>query len=237
MKYIDPIKIFIGFDQAESIAFHTLCHSILARASVPVAIFPIKRSMLNEIHTRNLDPKQSNEFSFTRFLVPYLSGYTGISIFMDCDMLVRCDIKELLDQCEWFNKAIYVVKHDYTPKDSVKYLNTIQYRYPRKNWSSVMVFNNSHSCCKNLTPEYVNTASGLDLHRFNWCTDDQIGELSTDWNHLVSEYPPNLDAKIVHFTVGGPYFHEYSNCEFSEEWFDEKSKMMTCLQRKEVKSA
>ncbi len=228
-----PIKWFIGFDQVEAVAYHTLCHSILSRATVPVEIIPIKRSMLKEIHNRPLDPNQSNEFSFTRFLVPYLCNYQGRAIFTDCDMLMRVDAKELIDLAGDYY-AVQVVKHDYTPKHSTKYLGTVQYPYPRKNWSSVMLFNCSHSDCKQLTPRYVNQASGLDLHRFKWARDTRVGELPREWNHLVSEYSPNPEAKIVHWTVGGPYFKEYENCEFAEEWFNERNLMNTCVQRSEL---
>ena len=221
-----PIPIYIGFDQAESVTFHTLAHSILSRASVPVSIIPIKRSLFKEFHTRKLDPKQSNEFSFTRFLVRFLNGYEGHAIFMDCDMLVLDDIKKLWD-LRSPDKDVQVVKHDYVPRDEIKYLGTTQYKYPRKNWSSMMIFNCEY--CTTLTPEYVNNASGLELHQFKWT--ENIGELPKDWNHLVSEYPPNPNAKLVHYTVGGPYFREYQNCEFAEEWFNERLLMTSCQQR------
>lgn len=222
------IRVFIGFDQRESVAYHTLCHSILSRASVPVSITPIKRSLLKKIHNRPLDAKQSNEFSFTRFLTPYMSGYEGWSIFMDCDMLVLDDIANLWNLRDE-RYAVMCVKHEYTPHDQVKYLGTIQYRYPRKNWSSVMLMNNEK--CKALTPEYVNTASGLDLHRFTWINDDEIGDLPIEWNHLVSEYDYNKNAKLIHYTVGGPYFDEYLHCDYSKEWFKERQLMNHCEQR------
>lgn len=233
MSIQEPLKVFIGFDQVEAIAYHTLCHSIISRASVPVSIIPIKRSMLRDMHNRPIDPKQSNEFSFIRFLVPYLSGYTGRALFMDCDMMLRTDIKNLFDLADMYS-SVQVVKHDYTPHDSVKYLNSIQYQYPKKNWSSVMLFNCNNSSCRRLTPEYVNSASGLDLHQFKWCPEDRVGELPKEWNHLVGEYPPNPDAKIVHWTVGGPYFEEYTHCEFAEEWFYERQMMQHCSQRKNI---
>lgn len=225
----DVIDIYIGFDQAEAVAYHTLCHSILSRSSLPVRITPVKRSMLGGVHDRPLDEKQSNEFSFTRFLVPYLNNYSGFAIFMDCDMLVLDDIANLWNLRDPFS-AVQVVKHDYMPKDKVKYLGNIQYYYPCKNWSSVMLFNCAHYDCKRLTPEYVNTASGLDLHRFKWTSERFIGELPVEWNHLVSEYDPNPNAKLVHYTVGGPYFYEYEHCEYSDEWFEERALMQNCEQ-------
>lgn len=229
-----PLQIFIGFEQLEAVAYHTLCHSILSRASVPVSITPVKRSLVKEFHDRPIDAKQSNEFSFTRFLVPYLSDYSGVSLFMDCDMLVTGDIKELFDLYDP-SCAVQVVKHDYTPKNSVKYLDTIQYPYPKKNWSSVMLFNNAK--CKALTPEYVNTASGLELHQFKWLEDESlIGGLPKRWNHLVSEYAPDDEARIIHYTVGGPYFYEYRTCEHASKWFQERAFMSYCAQREDKKA-
>jgi lipopolysaccharide biosynthesis glycosyltransferase len=144
---------------------------------------------------------------------------------MDCDVLVRSDIAELGSMCNLTNayKAVYVVKHDYTPKDEKKFLGETQTPYQKKNWSSVMLFNNMR--CKKLTPELVNEAPGLALHQFLWTTEDQVGELNKDWNHLVGEEPPNLNAKIVHFTRGGPWFAEYRDGEFSKEWLDEYGSM------------
>lgn len=226
---MEPIRVFIGFDQREAVAYHTLCQSILSRSSVPVSFIPIKRSMLKEIHDRPLDEKQSNEFSFTRFLVPYLSGYSGFSIFIDCDMLFQDDIAKLWELKDPFS-SVQVVKHEYTPKNQYKYLGTTQHQYPKKNWSSVMIFNNGHYDCRRLTPEYVNEKSGLELHQMKWTQEDRIGEIPKEWNHLVSEYNPNPSAKNVHFTVGGPYFHEYENCEYSEEWFEERAMMTNCDQ-------
>jgi len=231
---MQPIKIFIGHDHNEEVAYHVLCSSIIRHSSVPVCIIPLQLSNLKGIYTRPRDPKQSNEFSFTRFLVPYLCDYVGKAIFMDCDMLIRHDIKELLSLLE-DDKAVAVVKHDYTSKVSEKYLGTKQYAYPRKNWSSVMVFNNSHSGCKKLTLKYVNNAPALDLHRFKWAEDNRIGELPKEWNHLVGEYNLNPDAKLVHFTVGGPYFDEYADCEYSEEWMKEAKYTLHCTQLGDIK--
>lgn len=223
-----PLNIFIGFDQVESIAWHVYCHSILARASVPVSINPLKRSMLTGIHSRPLDPKQSNEFSFTRFLVPYLSNYEGWSLFTDCDMLCLKDIKQLFDLVD-DKYSVMCVKHEYEPTTRTKYLGNIQHPYPKKNWSSVLLFNNEK--CKALTPEYVNKASGLELHQFKWLESDElIGGIPKEWNHLVGEVDPNPEAKIVHYTIGGPYFDEYRHVEFAKEWFIERDIMKTCLQ-------
>ena len=218
------LRIFIGFDQVEAVAYHALCQSIIETATQPVSITPVKKSML-PMYKRQYDDRQSNEFSFTRFLVPYLCDYEGWALFIDCDMMFRADVSELWNLRD-NSKSVQVVKHDYTPTTQRKFLGAIQYRYPRKNWSSVMLFNCEK--CKRLTPEYVNTASAADLHRMEWA--DSIGGLPYEWNHLVGEYAPNPDARLVHWTIGGPYFNEYVSTEFSSEWFETKLRMMNCNQ-------
>lgn len=226
---MQSIPWYVGFDQREAVAYHTFCHSILTRSSLPVAFIPVKLSLLKQHFHRKVDETQSNEFSYSRFLVPYLNDYQGWAIFSDCDMLMRTDAAEL-----WAlrdnNKAVMVVKHEYTPKDTIKYLGNRQEAYPRKNWSSVVLWNCSHPANRVLTPGLVETATGATLHRFSWLTDDMIGELPVEWNHLVSEYAPNPQAKIVHWTVGGPYFNEYQHAEHSEEWFGMRQQMTHCQQ-------
>jgi hypothetical protein len=229
----DVLRVFIGYDPIESVAWHTMSHSILSQASVPVALVPVNIRNFGAIYTRPRDPKQSNEFSFTRFLVPYLADYQGYALFFDCDMMLRCDIAEVLRVTqEQPNKALYVVKHDYEPRDDVKYLNTVQYKYPRKNWSSVVLWNCGHPANRAVDVPYVNTASAMDLHRFKWLADEDIGELNVRWNWLVGEYDePPKDVKNVHWTVGGPYFHEYKDCDFSDEWRQQLEKINYCKQR------
>ncbi len=214
------LNVFIGFDPNETVAYHVLAHSILRRASIPVTIAPLMRRQLAGAYTRERGPTESTEFSLTRFLVPWLSGFKGWSLFMDCDMLCLADVAELaarIPRSE--DKAVLVCKHDYTPKTERKFLDQVQTRYPRKNWSSLMFFNNAR--CGALTPEYVNAAPGLDLHRFRWTDDASIGELPLEWNWLVGEYAHRADAKIVHYTLGGPYFADYRDCDYATEWSEE----------------
>lgn len=227
------IKVFIGYDPVESVAWHTMAHSILTKSSRPLAIVPLNLRNLETIYKRPRDPKQSNEFSFSRFLVPYLCGYEGHALFFDCDMMLRTDIASVFDVLlKQDEKAVYVVKHDYEPRDDIKYLNTVQYKYPRKNWSSVVLWNCGHPANRKVTPEFVNSASAMDLHRFTWLQDSEIGELDVRWNWLVGEYDqPPQDVKNVHWTVGGPYFHEYRGADFADEWFSEHESMNYCMQR------
>jgi lipopolysaccharide biosynthesis glycosyltransferase len=224
------IRVFIGYDPREAVAFSVLSCSIHARASEPVAITPLMLSQLKGILTRERHPLQSTDFSFSRFLAPSLCDHRGWSIFMDCDMLVLDDIVKL-----WALRddryAVMVVKHNHVPRETVKFLGEPQSKYEKKNWSSVMLFNNER--CKALTPDYVNTASGLELHQFKWLgNDDLIGALPDRWNHLVGYNAPRTDAALVHYTLGGPYFEEYRNCEYSEEWRRECERMLRTEMRR-----
>jgi hypothetical protein len=222
-------NIYIGYDPREAVAFYTLAHSILRRSSIPVSIAPLMQRQLKRLYTRARGPTESTEFSLTRFLVPALAGYRGWSLFMDCDMLCRADIAGLAAEIDRQpDKAVLVVKHDYVPKTERKFLNQVQTKYARKNWSSLMLFNNER--CRALTPEYVNSASGLELHRFAWIDDGLIGSLPREWNWLVTEYPYNPEAKIVHYTLGGPYFDGYRDCDYAAEWFAEFESMRSTAQ-------
>jgi len=220
------MRIFIGYDPREAVAFHVLSHSIHARASQPVFISPLMLSELKSTFTRERHPLQSTDFSFSRFLVPHLSDYSGWSLFCDCDMLMLDDVAKL-----WALRddryAVQVVKHDHKPAETVKFLDQPQRPYEKKNWSSVILFNNAK--CKALTPDYVNTATGLELHQFKWLGDDAlIGELPHRWNHLVDYDPtvPPKDISLLHYTEGGPYFEAYKNCSYADIWFAERDCML-----------
>ena len=225
------LNIYIGYDDVETVAYHTLSHSIIKYASGPVRISPICSKHFRKFFNRPRDEKQSNDFSFTRFLVPYLNDYDGYAIFMDCDMMLRTDIYEVLNEIDP-DSAVSAVQHDYTPSDTTKYLNKIQYAYPRKNWSSFVIWNCSHVKNRILTPTFVETASGLELHRFTWLLDSEIGNLDLRWNWLVGDYiNPPKNVRNAHWTIGGPYFQEYSDVDFSAEWFEMNKEANFCKQR------
>ncbi len=220
------IRIFIGYDPREAVAFNVLSHSVHARASEPVEIAPLMLSQLRGVFKREAHPLQSTEFSFSRFLAPHLSQYSGWSLFCDCDMLMLDDIANLWKLRD-DNFAVQVVKHEHKPEETTKFLDKPQSRYEKKNWSSVILFNNAK--CTALTPEYVNTATGLELHQFKWLGDDSlIGELPHRWNHLV-DYDPTLppdQVSLLHFTEGGPYFDDYKTCSYADLWFAERERML-----------
>jgi hypothetical protein len=221
------LSIYIGYDPRESVAFYTLAHSILRRSSIPISIAPLVKQQLQDLYNRSRGPTESTEFSLTRFLVPALSEFRGWSLYMDCDMLCRVDIAGLAAEMQrQADKAVLVCKHEYVPKGERKFLDQVQTKYPRKNWSSLMLFNNER--CRALSPGYVNSASGLELHRFGWIEERLIGELELEWNWLVGEYPHNPTARIVHFTRGGPYFEAYRDCDYAEEWFAEFESLRQC---------
>ena len=214
-----PLNIFVGFDgKVEPVAFYTFCQSVIEKASIPVSFTPLALNTLKgytETHTDG-----SNSFIYSRFLVPYLMDYSGYALFADGDQIVRGDVAELLNYLESDpSKAVWVVKHDYTTKHPVKYLGAKNEDYPRKNWSSVMLFNCNAWRNKDLTPEYIMKATGKQLHRFEWLKDELIGELPKEWNWLVGEQEYNDSAKLVHYTLGTPCFKDYQGCQYSDEWF------------------
>lgn len=223
-----PIPIFIGYDPREAVAYHTCANSIIRQASQPVAIVPLALNLFNDYKETHTDG--SNQFIYSRFLVPHLMGYTGHAIFMDGDMIVRGDIVDLWEQRNpYFD--VQVVKHNYQTKMTEKYLGAKNENYPRKNWSSVILWNcNSHPNRK-LTPDFVQKATGAELHRFTWIDDSRIGELPKEWNWLPDEYGPNLDAKLLHYTLGTPCFHEFATTPQGDEWHREHMLADYCLQR------
>ena len=222
------IPIFVGFDaQAEPVAYHTFCHSVITRSTVPVSFIPLSLNLLpyKETHVDG-----SNAFIYSRFLVPYLMGFSGWAVFVDGDMVCLDDIKKLWDMRD-HSKAVMVAKHSYETKYPEKYLGAKNENYPRKNWSSVILWNCSHYMNRGLTPEFVQTASGKTLHRFEWVEDDRIGEIPLEWNWLASEYEKKPNVSLVHYTIGTPCFKEYSRCDYSEAWHKEHDAMNHSLQR------
>lgn len=223
-----PIPIFVGYDPREAIAYHTCVNSIVRNSSKPVAIVPVALNLFRDYAETHTDG--SNHFIYTRFLVPHLMDYTGHAIFIDGDMIVRGDIAELWNLRDVY-KDVQVVKHDYKTKMPVKYLGAKNEDYPRKNWSSVILWNCNSFPNRRLTPEFVQRSTGSELHRFSWIEDARIGSLPPEWNWLDIEYEPNADAKLVHYTLGTPCFDEFANKgSFSNEWHQERIHTEYCQQ-------
>jgi hypothetical protein len=224
-----PIPIFVGYDPREAIAFHTCVNSIIRYASQPVAIVPVALNLFQDYEETHTDG--SNHFIYTRFLVPHLMSYTGWAIFIDGDMILRDDIVKLWNYRNQEHADVFVVKHDYKTKMTEKYLGSKNEDYPRKNWSSVILWNCSSWPNRKLTPEFVQNSTGAYLHRFSWLDDDRIGELPKEWNWLPDEYGPNPDAKLLHYTLGTPCFHEFADTPQGNEWHMERMFTEYCQQR------
>ena len=213
------MKIFVGYDTREDMAYQVCKHSIISK-SPEADVRPLKQQELRDAgwYTLPVDKLASTEFTFTRFLVPYLNDYKGWALFTDCDVLALDDMNKLFELAD-DKYALMCVKHDYTPSETMKMDGQQQTIYPRKNWSSVVLWNCAHPSNSVVTPELVNTESGMYMHRFMWLKDEEIGEIPYQWNYLVGWYQ-SKDPKLVHYTEGGPWFEEYRSCEYSKEWKD-----------------
>jgi len=150
------LRVYIGYDSREDIAYQVCKHSILRR-NKDVDVRPLKQKELREqgYYDRPIDKLASTEFTFTRFLIPELNNFNGWALFMDCDMILQTDIAELFAQAD-DKYAVMCVHHDYTPKEGTKMDGQVQTVYPRKNWSSVMLINCGHPSNQALTTELVN---------------------------------------------------------------------------------
>jgi len=235
------IRLFCGYDEREAVGYHVFAQSVLERCSGRVSLTPL--------HAGNAPAGSrdgSNAFTYSRFLVPWLCGFKGHAIFVDgSDMLLRADLEEL-----WALRdpraAVQVVKHDYRTSAKRKYVGTEMESdnrdYPRKNWSSVVIWNCGNFLNRCLTPEFVAQQTGSYLHRFAWLNldrelpasegvelvgdriGDRIGELPGRWNVLVGEMeggsPAPADTAIAHWTLGVPGIPAYAGSAFAREWFD-----------------
>ena len=213
------IRIFIGYDSREAIAYHVCCNSLIRHSSTTLNITPLALNNISDFVETHADG--SNQFIYSRFLIPHLMNYEGWALFIDGDMILRSDIQELWSMRNE-NKAVMCVHHDYKTKMQTKYLGAKNQDYPRKNWSSVVLWNCGHPANKVVTPQFVQNSTGAQLHRFTWLDDDQIGELPKIWNWLPDEFGLNLDAKLLHYTLGTPCFVEFADTPMGNEWHRER---------------
>lgn len=211
----DIVRIVVGFDDRETIAYHVFCQSVLEKTSLPVSFLPLVESSLADYRRTYNDG--SNKFTYTRFLTPFLMGFEGWAIFADGDMVCNSDIAELWQQRDP-SKAVQVVKHDYTTKSSTKYLGGKNENYPRKNWASLIIWNCGHPDNSCLTPSFIASKDGSFLHRFHWLADPLIGGLDKSWNWLAIEFDENPNANLIHYTLGTPCFRDYRDCSSSIYW-------------------
>lgn len=224
------VNFFIGYDPKEDIAYRVCKYSLLKRSSNNVNVMSLKLDELvaKKLYTRPIDPLASTQFTYTRFLVPLLNNYEGWAVFCDCDFIFLNDVSNLINNLD-NDKAVYCVQHDYTPKEKHKMDGQKQSIYPRKNWSSFIIFNCSHPSTKKLTVETVNNETGAYLHQFKWCKDDEIGSLDERWNWLEGWTSNHNSAKpfAVHYTRGGPWFSEWQDVEFANEWNNERDEYLS----------
>jgi hypothetical protein len=222
----EPFRIFIGWDKREPIAYDVAKFSLERRASIPIDVKPIKIDELRErkLYWREQDPLASTEFTYSRFLTPALADYCGWALFCDCDFLFLADIAGLVKYA-FGDVAVYCVQHDYHPTEMTKMDGAVQTVYPRKNWSSLMLFNCSHPSVRKLTPEVVNSESGAYLHRLQWAADEEVGSLPVEWNWLEgwNEAPAHGTPSAVHFTRGGPWFAQWKNVQYGDLWLAERA--------------
>jgi lipopolysaccharide biosynthesis glycosyltransferase len=222
------IPVFIGYDPREAIAFHVCVNSIIRHSSQPVSIIPLALNLFQDYQETHTDG--SNPFIYTRFLVPYLMRWNSWAIFMDGDMVVQADITDLWNRRD-HDKDVMVVKHDYQTRSTSKYLGNANEDYPRKNWSSVILWNCGNYPNRCLTPEFVQNSTGQYLHRFSWLDNARIGELPLEWNWLPDEYGENPNAKLLHYTLGAPCFKEFADTPQAEAWHREREFTQHCQQR------
>ena len=241
------INVFIGWDSREPIAADVCAYSILKHASVPVKIHYLKLDELEQqgILTRKREHDASTEFTYSRFLVPYIMKYFGKAIFCDCDFLWTRDIKELYDEIK--DKSVYVVPHEnygYVPKTKTKMDGQRQTVYPKKNWSSMMAFNCGSLDCQRLSLDAVNKQPLSYLHRFEWVNqEEKIGLLKPTWNWLSGYYSKKDwgDPGAIHYTDGGPWFNDndipeemnidsWSQVQYGELWLEYKQEYSQSIQ-------
>lgn len=227
-----PFRVYVGWDSREEIAYDVCRHSLLRHASIPIEVIPLKQHELRDrgFYTRAVDPLASTEFTYTRFLTPHLAGYDGWALYCDCDFLWTADITGLVALTEGAaaqRLGALCVQHDYRPTETTKMDGCVQTSYPRKNWSSLILFNAAHPQVRRLTPEAVNRESGAYLHRFQWLDDAAIGAVPETWNWLEgwSAKPPSGPPKVVHYTRGGPWFAAWQNVDYADLWLAEAAQL------------
>lgn len=229
------IRLFCGFDQREAIGWHAFAQSVIEKTSEPVSITPLADAMLQR--------DGSNAFTYSRFLVPYLCDFQGWAIWADgTDMILCEDLAALLAERQP-GYAVQVCKHDYETKHPRKYFGTemeaANLDYPRKNWSSLVIWDCAHYMNRMLTPEFISTHNGEFLHRFAWLLDERIGALSLEWNWLVDEYGANTAAKLLHFTAGIPAISAYRSSPHAQLWrmYEAKAQQTPAERIAEIASA
>ncbi len=221
------MRVYVGYDSRENLAYE-VCKYSIHKHNPDIEVIPLKLQTMRElgIYTRDVDAKASTEFTFSRFFVPVLMDYKGWAMFVDCDFLFLSDPQEVFDLASK-DYAVQVVKHDYKPKNTKKMDGQRQEIYPRKNWSSCVLWNCNHPMNIRLDLKHLNEENGMWHHRFMWLEDEEIGEIPHHWNYLTDWYkePEDGKPKALHYTEGGPWFEHMKDCEYAKEWIDMRDEM------------
>ena len=224
------MKVFVGHDPREQAAYDVAVRSLHGRRwDVEVVPLHLDRLAANGLLRRLMDARGNlydlpsnapcaTEFAISRFLVPILCQ-SGWALFVDSDVVFLGDVAELFSLADP-NKAVMVVKHQNGHKAGTKMDGQEQVLYPRKNWSSVMLFNCDHPANRRLSLQDVNERPGRDLHAFYWLHDDEIGALPAEWNWLVGVQDKPANPKIAHFTLGGPWLPAWPGAEHDGIWLE-----------------
>jgi hypothetical protein len=222
-----PLRIFVGWDSREDVAFQVCKSSLERHASLPLEIVPLKQAELRSqgLYYRAPDPLASTEFTYTRFLVPTLASFSGWALFCDCDFLWQADVRALFTEADE-RYAVMCVKHDHRPPETSKMDGRVQTLYPRKNWSSLVLYNCGHPANRALHADVVNRESGSFLHQFRWLTNELIGALPATWNWLEGwdAKPAQGIPNAIHYTRGGPWFDNWRHVEYADLWLAERDR-------------
>lgn len=238
-----PLRVVIGFDKREEAAYKVCRHSLLRHASIPLMVtrLDLRNVSATGIYDRPFTTENgqmtdaqdgrpfSTEHAFSRFMTPALCLYDGWAISCDSDFLYTDDIANLLPLLD-DRYAVMVVKKQHQPTEQTKMDGQSQAAYPRKNWSSFIVWNNAHRANRALTIKAVNAMPGRWLHGFEWLTEDQIGSLPQTWNWLAG-----IDAELdeipaaIHHTLGTPDLSGYENSPYADLWREELARAEATL--------
>ena len=231
---MQELEVLIGWDPREQLAWNVCQRSIVAQAHAagmpPPPIRPIAISTLGGLYGRPVarnggqlidtisGAPMSTEFSLARFWTPVVSRARW-ALFVDGDFMFRTNVWTLLEHADP-RYAVQVVKHNHQPAERTKMDGQAQTTYPRKNWSSLILWNLAHAATRRLWLYDLNSRPGLWLHGFNWLQDPEIGELPAGWNHLecVSDLMADAEPKAVHYTLGTPDMPEAPRGPFLEAW-------------------
>lgn len=209
------LHVYYGHEDRVEAGSTAFVRSVVAHARKPIALHPISRQIVDA-------PEGTNAFTYRRFLVPYWQDYRGWAVFVDgADMICRGDINELMEYNDYYS-AVQVVQHSYATKHPRKYLGTPMEAdnpdYPRKNWASVMLINCAHFAWREITPDFVQRADPMHLLQLRFIRDSDIGPIPVQWNWLVDEYGPEVNAKLLHYTAGVPGIAAHADAPMADEW-------------------